>query len=61
MLIRISLPCSTTQMPMCARLAQFITMDSPDQVPLLAAAGLPGPHPGALMTHLGVLGPFQIP
>jgi len=59
--ITISLPCSTTQMPTCAQLAQTITLDSQDQVPLLAAAGLPGRHSGVLMTHLDVLEPIQIP
>lgn len=57
--IAIPLPCSTTQMPTCAQLTQFITMNSPDQAPLLAAAGLPGSHSSALMTHFDVLGPFK--
>jgi hypothetical protein len=57
--IAIPLPCSTTQMPTCVQPNQFITMNGPDQIQLLAAAGLPGSHSNALMTHFDVLGPFK--
>jgi hypothetical protein len=57
--IAIPLPCSTTQMPMCAQLTQFIPMNSPDQVPNLANPGLPSSHSSALMTLFHVLDPFK--
>lgn len=46
-------------MPMCAQIAQFIAMNSPDQVPLLAAASLRAAISGTLMANSDVLGPFK--